>query len=51
MIGRHSSRSIVLTVNGADTYSLDYLSADEVERTARANRIYIKKMLEEPKFD
>jgi hypothetical protein len=38
-------------MNGAEPYSLDYLSADEVERTTRANRIYLKKMLEQGKFD
>ena len=38
-------------LNGADVYSLDYLSADEVERTTRANRAYLKKVLSQRKFD
>src|SRR5260370_26188217 len=34
-----------------ERYSNDYLSADEIERTVPANRIYLKRILEQRKFD
>jgi hypothetical protein len=38
-------------ISAPESYSNDYLSADEVQRTARANRAYIKSVLEQGKFD
>lgn len=38
-------------ISGPESYSNDYLSADEIERTVRANRIYLKSVLERRKFD
>lgn len=38
-------------MTGPERYSSDYLSADELERTVRANRSYLKKVLEQGKFD
>ena len=38
-------------ISEPESYSNDYLSADELERTVRANRAYIKSVLEQGKFD
>jgi hypothetical protein len=38
-------------ISGPESYSNDYLSADELERTVRANRAYLKSVLMQGKFD